>query len=292
MVKRINNYNNGYTIAIEQVLRPVRGIELVFNIDTDKFAISYERFDSIGMHKGIVFRVYDKDILAKLEQAQHQPVLRTLWHTSSGKPRITIDPGHGGVDSGAIGRNGLQEKDICLAISTALRDLLHAQGCDVSLTRNNDCTLLLEERTACANNYCTDFFVSIHANYTANEQICGVETFCLQPKLFRDGVFDISNNEKKYIMNCFKQRSVASYKLAQCVQHAVCKAVASDHDMFIDRGVKFSVAQVLLGTLCPSILVEVGFLSHDKEALLLESKVYQNKVAHGICNGILAAIAF
>jgi len=289
MVKRVNEYNNGYTITIEHVLRPVRGIQLVFNIDADKFAISYERFDSIGLHKGIVFRLYDKNVLGRLEQAHQQPVLRTLWQT--GRPRIAIDPGHGGIDSGAIGCAGVQEKDICLAISTMVSDLLQSQGCDVLLTRNNDSTVLLDERTAYANNNNADLFVSIHANYANNARVCGVETFCLHSPLFSNGYYGMSGVEKNYIVDHFNRRAAVSNGLAQCVQHGVCDAIAHYHDVPIDRKVKFSVAQVLLGTLCPSVLVEVGFVSHDKESLLLASKTYQNSIARGICKGILTAIA-
>jgi len=290
MVKRVNEYNNGYTIAIEHVLKPVRGIQLVFNVDRDKFAISYERFDSIGLHKGIVFRLYDKNVLGRLEQVQQQPVLRTLWHTN-GRPRIAIDPGHGGVDSGAIGCAGVREKDICLAISSMVSDLLQSQGYDVLLTRNNDCTMLLDERTAYANNNNADLFVSIHANYANNTRVCGIETFCLHPQLFSNGYCGVFGVEKNYILDRFNQRAAVSNELAQCVQRNVCDTIAHYHDVPIDRKVKFSVAQVLLGALCPSVLVEVGFVSHDKEATLLGLKSYQNDVARGICNGILAAIA-
>src|SRR4030095_1408347 len=254
MVKRVNEYNNGYTIAIEHVLKPVRGIQLVFNVDRDKFAISYERFDSIGLH-------------------------------------IAIDPGHGGVDSGAIGCAGVREKDICLAISSMVSDLLQSQGYDVLLTRNNDCTMLLDERTAYANNNNADLFVSIHANYANNTRVCGIETFCLHPQLFSNGYCGVFGVEKNYILDRFNQRAAVSNELAQCVQRNVCDTIAHYHDVPIDRKVKFSVAQVLLGALCPSVLVEVGFVSHDKEATLLGLKSYQNDVARGICNGILAAIA-
>jgi len=161
MVKRVNAYNDGYTIIIEQVTRPVRGIQLAFNVDKEKFAVSYERFDSIGSQKGIVFRLHNKDLLRQLEQANNQPVLRTLWHTGT-KPRIVIDSGHGGGDSGAVGYDGLQEKNVCLAIGTALSDLLQSQGCDVLLTRKSDCDVFLDDRTTYANTHHADLFVSIH----------------------------------------------------------------------------------------------------------------------------------
>lgn len=289
MVKRVNNYNNGYTITIEEVIKPTRGIQLVFNVDKEKFGITYSQFDSIGLHSGVVFELNDRDVLRRLGQAHNQPVLRTLWHT--GKPRIAIDPGHGGIDGGAMGCGGIQEKNVCLAIGTALGDLLRSQGCDVLLTRNSDCTLLLDDRTAYANNHYADLFVSIHANYAANPKACGVETFCLQPHLLKSGFSQLSDAESSCVTDVFNQRCNMSHKLAQSVQRNLCDTIMPYHDESIDRHVKFSVAQVLLGTQMPSVLVEVGFVSHPKEAALLGSESYQNDVANGIYKGILAAMA-
>lgn len=288
MIKRVNDYNNGYTITIAPVVKPALGIQLTFTIDTTKFAVSYELFDSIGLHKGLVFRLHDKGVLQRLERAHNQPVLRTLWHT--GKPRIAIDPGHGGVDSGAIGCGGIQEKNVCLALGQAVRTLLESQGCDVLLTRNSDHTVFLDDRTTCANNGHADLFVSIHANYSVNPNSSGIETFCVRPQLFKQGVTHLSAAENRYVSHASQERADYADKLAQSVQRNVCEAVVPYHEV-IDRHVKYSVSQVLLGAQMPSILVEVGFVSNSKEAALLSEHAYQKSIARGICNGILAAIA-
>jgi N-acetylmuramoyl-L-alanine amidase len=318
MVERLNNYNDGYTITMQEVVKPSKGILLTFNVDPHKLAISYELFDSIGLQKGIVFRLYNKELLKKLEQANTQPVLRTLWHT--GKPSvvksgvypavstialceggssveragrgglcIAIDPGHGGRDSGAIGCGGVQEKDICLAIGTVVGNLLEQHGCSVVLTRKSDCGVELDERTAYANNNQADLFVSIHANYAANSRVCGVETFCLQPQLFKQNFSQLSDDEDKYIAGVREQRADSSYALAQSIQRQVCVAIAEFHDEPIDRKVKHSVSQVMLGAQMPAVLIEVGFVSHKKESEFLNDADYQNRIAHSICNGILSA---
>ena len=120
MIKRINECHADYKVNITQV---DKGIKIAFNFDAHKCAICYERFDSIGLQKGMVFRLYNKDILQQLEQANNKAVLRTLWHRGD-KPCIAIDPGHGGDDCGAIGCNGVKEKDVCLAISKEVGNLL------------------------------------------------------------------------------------------------------------------------------------------------------------------------
>jgi len=283
MIKRINEYRNDYTVNITPINK---GIQLVFNFDVHKCAISYERFDSIGLQKGIVFRLYNKDILQQLEQAHNKAVLRTLWHRGD-KPCIAIDPGHGGDDCGAIGCNGVKEKDICLAISKEVGNLLQQRGCNVFLTRTQDCNVYLDERTFFANNKNADLFVSIHANYTTNNNVHGVETFCMQPHLLKKINSSMSDAQQICITDIMKQRSDCAYAYAQSVQQQICNAISSCYEQSVDRKVKHSVSQILLGAQMPAILIEVGFVSHSQESNLLIKPEYQNKIARGICDGIL-----
>jgi N-acetylmuramoyl-L-alanine amidase len=289
MIQRLREYNDSYTVTIEEVSKPVKGIIVVFNFDQNKFALSYERFDSIGLQKGIVFRLYNKELLKVLEQKNNQPVLRTLWHTPH-KRCIAIDPGHGGIDSGAIGLGGIQEKDICLAIGTKVGNLLEQHGFSVVMTRNSDCTVGLDERTSYAHNNHADLFVSIHANRASSQRAVGVETFCLKPSLLQKGFSQLSDVQQSIYTDFINRRADSSFELARSVQRHVCDAVSPFHEGSIDRKVKHSVSQVLLGFQSPAILVEVGFVSHPKEAVLLNDVEYQNSVARGICDGILSAI--
>jgi N-acetylmuramoyl-L-alanine amidase len=290
MVNRINSYAGDYKVTITQVNTPIRGIIVRFDCDPNVYIINCEQFDSIGLQKGFVFRLYNKELLTKLERAQDQPVLRTLHNTL--KPRIVIDPGHGGRDTGAIGCNGIQEKQVCLALGTAVGNILEQKGCSVMLTRKNDCDMQLDERTSFAHNNHADLFVSIHANYAANPKAIGVETFCMQPSLLKKKHSSLSSEQDSCVGNVMAQRAQTSYKLAQAVQQNLCNDLSSFHAECIDRKVKHSVSQVLLGTQMPSILVEVGFLSHPKEGRLLHDTQYQNCIAQGICNGILSALSF
>lgn len=291
MVQRLCNYKDCYRINVQEVTMPTKGIMVTFAMDPHKFVISYEQFDSIGLQKGVVFHVYNKELLHNLEQANNKPVLRTLWHMNN-NPRIVIDPGHGGVDAGAIGYGGIEEKQVCLAIGKEVGNLLEQHGCSVVLTRNNDYTISLDARTLCANDYNADLFVSIHANYASNSRVCGVETFCLQPSLLKKRYSQLTDNQDNIIADVAKQRAEYSDILAQSVQQHVCNAVSEFHDQSIDRKVKHSVTQVLLGTQAPSVLVEVGFVSNQKEAGLLNNDKYQKCIAHAICNGILSVRSF
>lgn len=298
MIQRLRDHSDSYTVTIEEVIKPAKGILLVFNFDNRKFALIHEQFDSIGLQKGVAFRLYNKELLKKLEQKNNHPVLRTLWHTnrpnfikaSSNKLCIAIDPGHGGIDSGAIGHGGIQEKDICLAIGSKVGNLLEQHGFSVVMTRNSDDTIGLDERTSYANNNHADLFVSIHANWAANQGAVGVETFYLKSSLLKGAVSQLSDWQQNIYADVMNQRANSSYALAQAVQRQVCDAISPFHDNSVDRKVKHSVSQVLLGTQAPAILVEVGFVSHPKEAVLLNDVEYQNRVARGICNGILSVV--
>ena len=96
-----------------------------------------------------------------------------------GVRRVVIDPGHGGNDPGAIGRTGVTEKSLTLQLSRALAARLRAAGYEVLLTREDDSTVSLEERTAFANRVDADLFVSIHINSARNRNLRGFETYYL-----------------------------------------------------------------------------------------------------------------
>jgi len=289
MVQRLRDYNGSYGVIIQEVTKPTRGLLLVFNFDPGKVALSYESFDSIGLQKGIVFRLYNKELINKLEQTHNKPVLRMLMN-SNNAPRIAIDSGHGGADCGARGCNGIQEKDVCLAIGTAVGDLLEQHGCSVVQTRNSDYAVGLDERTSYANNNNVDLFVSIHANYAANQKAIGIETFCLKPSLLKKSYSQLLTHQFQNVNVVINKRAYLSNVLAQSVQRHVCDSVSKFHDESIDRKVKHSVSQVLLGTQSPSVLIEVGFVSNPKEAGLLCNSEYQKSIVCGICDGILSAI--
>ena len=92
---------------------------------------------------------------------------------------VVIDPGHGGPRPGTIGKSGLQEKEVNLAIALALRKLLKEAGIDAVLTRESDVDVGLDDRTVIANQKRADLFVSIHANAHRDRKRGGVETFFL-----------------------------------------------------------------------------------------------------------------
>jgi len=103
--------------------------------------------------------------------------------------RIIIDAGHGGKDPGAIGRNGIREKDVMLKLARLVADKVRQElRCEVVLTRKSDVFLPLEDRTAIANMKKGDLFISLHTNAHRDRRISGVETYILNIALDEDAM--------------------------------------------------------------------------------------------------------
>jgi len=168
---------------------------------------------------------------------------------------VTIDPGHGGRDPGAIGINGLREKDVILPISKEVARLLEKQGVTVQLLRSDDRFISLKGRTDRANRAGTDLFVSIHANSAGKRpSVNGAETF-----YFSSG-----------------------RGLAQSIQESMIRRTGLKN-----RGVKQARFYVLRNSSMPAALVEVGFVTGRSDAAKLSNPSFRNQMAAAITEGIL-----
>lgn len=217
------------------------------------------------------------------------------------KRRVVIDPGHGGHDPGAVGPNGLFEKDVVLDIALKLKKELEANSLyDVFLTRDKDVFIPLEERTAFANKMGADLFVSIHANASPRREAKGIETYLLNwtddeeamRVAARENAISLRKmkamNQKmdivKVIMDdLFRQiKRDESIKLAHYVQNSLIKNCENRYNL----GVKQALFYVLFGARMPSVLIEVSFISNPEEEKLLSEDEYRFKIAKAIYEGI------
>lgn len=180
---------------------------------------------------------------------------------------ITIDPGHGGYDSGAVGPNGTYEKNVTLAVSLKVGKILQQNGIGVVYTRTSDSVSWpadvvqdLQARCDISDNAGANYFVSIHTNSADASEARGTETY------YYDG-------------------SSAGQKLAQAIQTELINSTG-----FVDRGIKTANFYVLKNTAAPSVLVELGFISNPTEEALLASDSFQNKLAQSIANGIIKTV--
>ena len=270
----------GITVAMVN-----KSLMLTLQYDPNRIDISYENFESIGLQKGVVFRMIDKEVLVKIRNNE-SPMLRTA---SLQRKSVVIDCGHGGSDTGTIGIGGIKEKDICFNVGMEVAQLLKQHAIDVHLSRSKDIAVSLDKRTSYANGVGADLFVSIHANSAPSEQACGVETFWLRPSLCNSVATTLSPKNQTVFDEQRRLLAARSEKLAHEVHESLLRTVASYS--ITDRKVKEQVSQLLLGSNIPTILVEIGFLSHKKEAELLAQLTYQRTIARGIFLGILSYLS-
>lgn len=212
--------------------------------------------------------------------------------------RIVVDPGHGGHDPGAVGADGLKEKDVVLSLGLKLSRLLKKKlGVDVVMTRSTDVFIPLEERTAIANKVNADLFLSIHANASLNRSASGIETYYLNLAKTDKAVQVAAreNNtslEKVGLLQTILFDLMANYKindsarLADEVQKSLHGRVSHKYEGIKNLGVKQGPFYVLVGATMPSILVETAFISNKRESDLLREDAYQDHVATGIVEGV------
>lgn len=214
--------------------------------------------------------------------------------------RIVIDPGHGGSDTGAIGRDGSYEKDIVLDIGLRLRAAIQREMKDVEviMTRDSDKFVPLDERTAIANARQADLFVSIHLNSSPAPQASGIETYFLSLEASKDEL-DVATRENALTtrnageLQSLLQKIVTdtrineSREFAQHVQTSLVSGISRvSPTASFNRGVKKAPFVVLLGANMPSVLAEVSFLSHPKDGEALRTTEFRQQIAESLFGGI------
>jgi N-acetylmuramoyl-L-alanine amidase len=173
--------------------------------------------------------------------------------------RISLDPGHGGTDPGAIGTTPfrLEEKRVALDIARLLEEELEARGHWVVTTRRRDRSVSLPARAAFANRLGADLFVSIHANAAATPAARGIEVYHFPG-------------------------SIAGRRLAE----SVLKSLLATFPTHKNRGVKEANFTVLPLTTMPGILVETEFLTNPTQLKFLADPANQQLLAAAIADGV------
>ena len=217
---------------------------------------------------------------------------------------VVIDPGHGGIDPGALGRKS-KEKDINMNVSKLLASMIDDKYPEVKVifTRTTDVKIPLVQRADIANKANADLFISIHSNASKSKTANGCETFTLgagssveakAAAMYENEVI-LSEDNFEEIYKGFDPRSSESYiifelirnhdmelsaEIAQMVQVGMVK-----ESKLTNRGVSSAGFLVLHRTVMPSILVELGFITNSKDENLIASKEGQKKLAKGIFEG-------
>ncbi len=212
--------------------------------------------------------------------------------------KIVIDPGHGGHDTGTIGPNGLEEKDLVLEVGRRLGKLLETRlGAEVVYTRKDDTFIPLETRTAIANQARADLFVSIHANSSHDPDARGVETYYLnftsspealevaarENAVSEKSIYELQDLVKKIAL---KEKIEESREFAGDVQQSLHSGLVVKSPAIRDRGVKKAPFIVLIGANMPSILAEISFVSNPTDEHRLATSEYRERIAESLYRGI------
>jgi N-acetylmuramoyl-L-alanine amidase len=211
---------------------------------------------------------------------------------------IVLDPGHGGKDSGAVGILGLKEKDVVLSIAKYCAEILREKGFRVVLTRDSDVFIPLAQRVKIANDAKADLFVSIHANASTDPSAKGIEVFFLNATsnqkalkiaaLENDVPLEQMGTINKIIISLINQAKLKeSAILAKDVDDSIYSVTKPIYTGLINRGIDQAPFYVLVGTNCPSILIETLFITNPKDNEYLKDPSYQQTIAKGIANGLI-----
>jgi N-acetylmuramoyl-L-alanine amidase len=215
---------------------------------------------------------------------------------------VVLDPGHGGNDPGAIGPNGVLEKDVTLGIARELKRQLEASGrYRVTLTRDDDSAMRLRDRVAKARAVGADLFVSIHADSMANTQMRGASIYTLSETASdaeaaalaaRENRADLltgidlsqENKEVASILLDLAQRETLN--LSAMLAGALVGELSSEISLLPTNPHRFAGFAVLKAPDVPSVLIELGYLSNQKDAMLLTRPHHRSKVAAAIARAM------
>lgn len=214
--------------------------------------------------------------------------------------RVVIDAGHGGSDPGAIGPTGLRESEVNLDVARRLADRLALRyGFQVTLTRDSDVFVPLEQRASHANGTTADLFVSIHCNAANNREARGISTFALEasPRVAArltaregelvdgdvGGTWDVSRILADLNLSRHGRDSLG---FAAAIQRALLQDVRLLYPQVEDMGVHPARFHVLVTTRMPAVLVELSFISNPGEEQRLRSDGYRDLLAGSIARAI------
>jgi N-acetylmuramoyl-L-alanine amidase len=214
--------------------------------------------------------------------------------------RVVLDPGHGGHDPGASGPSGLREKDVTLDIAHRAAPLIARElGISTLLTRDGDDYVALDERTARANAFQADLFVSIHCNASEDGAGRGVMTFVLDDS--RDAAStrlaarenDASAEAAAELAGALRRgegnlSAGRSNHFAELLQRSAIASLSPSYGDIPDSGIKRAGFYVLAGARMPAVLFETSFISNSVGETRYNTGDYRQKIADAIVNAVRA----
>ncbi len=298
--RMVIDLNSPVSVADPLVLPPSAGFG--YRVVIDLFPTTRPKFDALaGWPADLKKRESDAEKLAALIAADQSPAAKNV-----GKKVIVLDPGHGGLDSGTIGVNGLMEKDLALAEALKLQRELKRRGYVVYMTRDNDAFIPLRQRVAIARADRADLFIALHADsnpdsgttgtsiYTLNDGRSDREAAALARRENQSDVIagvDLSggNNPVAPILINLAQRDTRN-KSSEFATHAL-KELGQVTDLLARSPHRSASLAVLVAPDVPAVLIELGYLSNSADADQMNTDSWRSRVAEAITNAVDAQFA-
>jgi len=293
--RMVIDLNSPVSVSDALVLPPSAGFG--YRVVIDLFPTTRPKFDAqAGWPADLKKRESDAEKLAALIAAQQVPPAR-----GKGKKIIVLDPGHGGLDSGTVGVNGLMEKDLALAEGLKLARELRSRGYTVFMTRENDTSIPLRQRVAIGRADKADLFIALHADsnpdpdttgtsiYTLNDGRSDREASALARRENQSDVIagvDLSgdNNPVAPILINLAQRDTRN-KSSEFATNAL-KNLGQVTDLLARSPHRSASLAVLVAPDVPAVLIELGYLSNHGDASQMNTDSWRTKVAGAIADAV------
>ncbi len=270
----------------------------------DRLVIDFS--NNIGGIENLTYGTLETENIIQASAAAAVPVppQRNLSQDQKAKqkPLIIIDPGHGGVDPGAIGANGVYEKHVALALSKELKNQLEASGqYRVKMTRTTDKFIKLSNRVKYARKHNGDLFVSVHADSLRNPTVSGASVYTLSEKASDAQTAKLAARENKADLIAGIELEVEDAAVMDILIDIARRDTQNQSKYFANTLVKsfqgtsiktlkrphrFANFAVLKAPEIPSVLVEAGFMSNKAEANKLNTASHRKKIAKSLKAGI------
>ncbi len=241
------------------------------------------------------------DLKARETDAERLTALMAEGPRPAGRKVVVIDPGHGGIDSGTNGVNGLQEKDLVLAEGLKLAKVLRARGYVVHMTRDSDVFIPLPERVAVARKLKADLMISLHADsnpdpdvnglsiYTLNDGRSDREAAALAKRENQSDIIagvDLSNANSPVAPILIDLAQRDTMNRSSRFAEAALGQLHSVTDILARSPHRAASLAVLVAPDVPAVLIELGYLSNSSDAAQMNTEAWRAKVAQAIGNAV------
>jgi N-acetylmuramoyl-L-alanine amidase len=281
--------NRPVRVADPLVLPPSAGFG--YRVVIDMYPAAQEKFDT---NAGWPADLKQRETAAE-KLAMNGPI------ANGGKKVVVIDPGHGGIDSGTSGVNGLMEKDMVLAEGLRLAQVLKARGYTVHMTRDSDVFIPLPERVAIARKWKADLMISLHCDSNPDSSVNGLSIYTLNDgRSDREAValarrenqsdviagVDLSggNTPVAPILIDLAQRDTIN-KSSRFAQTALTQ-LADATDILPRSPHRSASLAVLVAPDVPAVLIELGYLSNSSDAAQMNKNQWRAGVAKAIADSV------